>query len=141
MRDIHTVVIHYSATYPSDNHDIDDITVWHKERGMFGPGYHFIIKTDGVIQFGRPLDKVGAHVKGHNTGTIGICYIGGLVGHDEGGDTRTDEQKYALRWLIAALSTTLQKPLKVVGHRDLAATQCPGFDVQNETWPMTLQEI
>lgn len=141
MRHIHSIVIHYSATNYTTDFDVHDVTAWHLQRGFNDVGYHYIVKLDGTIQSGRPLDKVGAHVKGKNTGTIGICYIGGLISPEEATDTRTQAQKMALRYLVASLRTVLQRDLKVVGHNDLANTLCPGFSVTSEAWPMTFKEL
>lgn len=38
--------------------------------------WHFVIKKDGDLEFGRPVARSGAHVSGHNKDTIGICLIG-----------------------------------------------------------------
>jgi hypothetical protein len=75
--------------------------------------------------------EIGAHVGNQNAGKIGICCIGGLeraTGPNVGVDNRTMAQKVATLQLIRDIRTRWPKA-KVVGHRDLAATQCPGFDV------------
>lgn len=141
MRDLHTIVIHYTATKPDQLISVDTIRQWHKARGFDDIGYHFVIDQVGRIERGRPIGKTGAHVANHNTGTVGVCYVGGLVGPDKGADTRTPAQKRALRLLVASLRSTFGAHLKVVGHRDLAATQCPGFDVQSERWPRGLDDL
>jgi N-acetylmuramoyl-L-alanine amidase len=125
------VVVHYSATYEDQNLTRADIDKMHKARGWKGIGYHYVIRRNGMVEVGRPETQVGAHVGGQNSGKIGICCVGGLnraTGPNVGVDNRTPEQ-------IAALVTLIRDILKrhpgakVVGHRDLAATQCPGFDV------------
>ena len=140
MRKLDAIVIHYTATQPGRVVSLAEIDGWHRARGWAGIGYHFLISLDGVIERGRPVGKIGAHVGGHNTGTIGIAYVGGLVAPNVGADTRTPAQFRALRFLVASLRTTFG-PLDVVGHRDLAATQCPGFDVRGETWPRGLSDL
>ena len=80
------LIVHCSD---SDFGTVDDIDRWHKERGWKGAGYHFVItngvsssgkcynqKHDGVVQPGRPVNKSGAHCRGHNTTSLGICLIG-----------------------------------------------------------------
>ena len=130
---ISRLVIHYSATYPDQDLDVDDIREMHLARGFNDVGYHYVIKRDGTVQKGRPDNVVGAHVSGHNTGSLGICCIGGIeraTGPNVGVDNRTEAQKAATVKLVRSLLE--QHPgAQVVGHRDLAPTQCPGFDVRS----------
>lgn len=131
---ISRLIIHYSATYPDQDLDVNDIRKMHLARGFNDVGYHYVIKRDGTVQKGRPDNVVGAHVAGHNTGSLGICCIGGIeraTGPNVGVDNRTQAQKDATVLLVHDL---LRKhpTAQVVGHRDMpgAKTQCPGFDVQ-----------
>lgn len=131
MTKITHLVIHYSATYADQNLTVKDIDRMHRDRGWQMVGYHYVIRRDGVVERGRPETMVGAHVANQNTGKIGICCIGGLdraTGPNKGVDNRTPEQ---IESLIKLLRDLLKRypGAKVVGHRDLAATQCPGFDV------------
>lgn len=129
---IRRIVLHYSATYADQDFGVADIRRMHLARGFKDVGYHYIIRRDGHIEKGRPETVVGAHVKGHNTGSIGICCIGGLeraTGPDIGVDNRTEAQKRATVLLIRDLLTRYPGA-EILGHRDLAATQCPGFDVR-----------
>jgi N-acetylmuramoyl-L-alanine amidase len=124
------LVIHYSASYADQNLTVKDIDKMHKDRGWKGVGYHYVIRRDGVVERGRPETEVGAHVAGQNTGKIGICCIGGLeraTGPNKGVDNRTPAQIDSLIKLIRELLKRYPGA-KVVGHRDLANTQCPGFD-------------
>jgi len=91
--DITKAVIHHTAS-----HDVSAWTIdrWHKERGWDGIGYHFIIRKDGSIEEGRPLNKKGAHAVGRNT-WVGIA----LTGYD----VFTEEQKYSLKQLLRKLGT------------------------------------
>lgn len=127
------IVLHYSATYPDQDLGVADIDRMHKARGWAGVGYHYVIKRDGTVQKGRPDTTVGAHVSGHNTGSLGICCIGGIersTGPNVGVDNRTEAQKAATIRVVRDLLN--QHPgAQVVGHRDLSPTQCPGFDVRN----------
>ena len=131
---IKNIVLHYSATYPDQDLDVDDIRKMHLARGFNDVGYHYVIKRDGTVQKGRADNVVGAHVAGHNTGSLGVCCIGGIeraTGPNVGVDNRTQAQKDATVLLVQNLLKKHPKA-KVVGHRDLGPTQCPGFDVQ--TW-------
>ena len=130
MRRIDYIVIHCADTPKDKYFDIKDIRKWHvEERGWRDVGYHYIILLDGTIQLGRELKVVGSHVKGHNSKSIGICYIGGGGGLD----TRTTKQRASLVFLIATLKRTFKKAL-VLGHRDFQGVtkKCPSFDAKHE---------
>lgn len=109
------------------------INEWHHDRGFQnGIGYHYVVRRDGSIELGRPLEMIGAHVVGHNRHSIGICYEGGLNSFGEDADTRTPEQKVTLRKLLEELHRKFPKAL-IVGHRDLnPGKRCPCFDVVKE---------
>lgn len=141
MAKITHIVVHYSATYGDQNLTVKDIDRMHRDRGWKMVGYHFVIRRDGMIENGRPENTIGAHVGGQNTGKIGICWLGGLnraTGPDKGVDNRTAAQTDALIWLIRDLLKRYPDA-KVVGHRDLANTQCPGFDVP--AWWAKVQKV
>ena len=131
QRDIDYIVIHYTATPLESDFSAADIDAMHKRRGWAGIGYHKYIRKNGLIEKGRPLTVRGAHVKGHNHHSIGICYEGGVHAADPntGLDTRTDAQKEAMIRVIRELLARYPDA-QVIGHRDMpgAATQCPGFD-------------
>ena len=132
MRNIDKIIIHSAYTPAGREHDVDDIRAWHMARGWSDVGYHYIIKLDGTIQAGRPLDKIGAHTKGKNQGSIGICYIGGMSADDRSPeDTRTSNQKQALQQLVSGLNTTFGG-LTVHGHNEFSSKPCPCFDVSKE---------
>ena len=137
MRDINEIIVHCTATRPdwwqgkSTSEKVDEIRRWHVEdRGWRDIGYHYLIDRDGTVAKGRPVEQVGAHCKGHNTGTIGISLFGGHGSseRDKFSDNFTVEQNVALRELIANLSDTYGVK-KVTGHNQYAAKACPGFDV------------
>lgn len=131
MAKITHIVIHYAATYPDQDITAKTVDGWHKARGWKGIGYHWFIRRDGTVEQGRKETEVGAHVANQNTGKIGICWAGGIDRSDGGKVGRnnmTPAQESALIRLIKECLTRYPGA-KVVGHRDLAATQCPGFDV------------
>lgn len=73
------VVVHCSATPDNSKakYTAADIDAWHRARNFTnGIGYHRVIRRDGMIEVGRPLNMVGAHTKGYNSKSLGICYIG-----------------------------------------------------------------
>lgn len=130
------IVIHYSATPIERDFTAHDIDQMHRARGFSKIGYHYFIRKDGTVETGRDLSQpgrfeVGAHSKGENSVSVGICYEGGVRASSPnvGFDSRTDEQKIAM---VATVKKLLDRfPRAVVkGHRDMpgASTQCPGFD-------------
>ena len=95
-------------------------------------GYHFYITRDGEICQGRPLEKVGAHCRDHNTHSIGICYEGGLDIAGRPQDTRTLAQRGSLLALLRELRKRFPKAL-IVGHHDLnPMKECPCFNCIKE---------
>ena len=131
MTKVTHIVVHYSATYADQDLTVKDIDKMHRDRGWQMVGYHYVIRRDGTIERGRPESMVGAHVGNQNTGKLGICCIGGLeraTGPNKGVDNRTPQQ---VESLIKLIRDVLKRHpgAQVVGHRDLAPTQCPGFDV------------
>lgn len=131
MRAINRIIVHCSATPEGRDNNARDIKSWHKAKGWSDIGYHFVIKLDGTIETGRPIQRRGAHCKGKNTGSIGICYIGGVDSNMKAKDTRTDAQRSSLRELLLKLKGKYPKVV-INGHRDFAAKACPSFDATSE---------
>ena len=131
-RSVSLLIIHCSATLPGQRVSVQDIDRWHRQRGFDCIGYHFYITVDGTIWTGRPLSQVGAHCKGYNAHSIGICYEGGLDEEGRPCDTRTLLQKAALVALINKLRE-LYPAADVVGHNDLNLHKaCPCFSAVEE---------
>ena len=80
MRKIDLIVIHCSATRADRSLTPDDLETQHRRRGFNGTGYHYYIRKDGTVHLTRPIERIGAHVKGFNLNSVGICYEGGLDG-------------------------------------------------------------
>lgn len=131
MRTINKIIIHCSATIEGQSITANTIDQWHKKRGWRGIGYHYVIGLDGLIEYGRMVDEIGAHVKGLNADSIGICYIGGLNANKEPKDTRTIEQKESLLDLLKTLKR-LHPDATIHGHREFANKACPCFDANKE---------
>lgn len=131
-RKIDKIIIHCSATPEGRDISVETIRDWHLKRGWSDIGYHYVIDLEGKVYAGRPIEKTGAHVKGHNTGSIGICYVGGV---EEDGktpkDTRTKDQKAALDNLLFIL-TDIFANVTIHGHNEFSSKACPSFDVQAE---------
>ncbi|MDU1889524.1 MAG: N-acetylmuramoyl-L-alanine amidase [Dysgonomonas sp.] len=131
MRKINKIILHCSATKEGQHFTVKDIDRWHRARGFAKIGYHFVIYLDGSVHQGRQLDEAGAHTKGHNSRSIGICYIGGVDADGNPKDTRTPEQVTALHALVAGLRACFAEAT-VHGHYEFAAKACPSFDVEEE---------
>lgn len=134
MRPITEIIIHCTGTVPSDNTTVEAVRKYHKEKlGWKDIGYHYLIYTDGSINVGRPIDQVGAHCKNHNTGTIGICYVGGKAPDGKTNkDTRSVAQIAAIKQLVSSLKVCFPSIKKVSGHYMYSSKPCPCFDVQKE---------
>tara|TARA_R110001632_G_C11350460_1_gene418356 strand:- start:2848 stop:3282 length:435 start_codon:yes stop_codon:yes gene_type:complete len=132
MRTIENFIIHCSATPEGRDVTVDTIRRWHLKRGWSDVGYHFICLLDGTIKKGRPQEKIGAHTKGKNNHSIGICYIGGMDENMEHSkDTRTEAQKKSLVRLLLNLKSEHCDAV-VNSHKDFSNKACPSFDATKE---------
>lgn len=133
MRKIDELIWHCAATPEGREVSVEEIRQWHLDRGWRDIGYHKLVHLDGTVSEGRPESEIGAHVRGHNTGTIGYCYVGGVDANDvkKAKDTRTPQQKKTmLRLTKAAIKKHDLK--RVSGHHDYAAKACPSFPARAE---------
>ena len=96
-RMVDLIVIHCSATKETSRLTPLALDRMHRQRGFNGCGYHYYIERDGKINSMRPSEKVGAHARGYNAHSLGICYEGGLDKNGRAADTRTERQKVSLR--------------------------------------------
>jgi N-acetylmuramoyl-L-alanine amidase len=147
--DLVWIVIHYSATPIERDFTAADIDQMHRLRGFNEIGYHYFIRKDGTVEKGRDMDQPGrfeqgAHSKGENAASIGICYEGGVSASapNTGYDTRTRAQRVAMEALILTLLDRFPRAI-VEGHRDMpgAATQCPGFDARGWWSDVTARRV
>jgi len=140
-RGICSLVVHCAATPNGRPHTASDIDRWHGERGfarlpeaadahrpdLRHIGYHYVIRLDGVVEEGRSIDEIGAHVAGYNHHSIGLCLIGT--------DRFTLAQWDSLRQSVLGLRQRFAG-IGIIGHRQINPHKtCPGFDVR--TWLMT----
>ena len=125
------IIIHCSATREGQDIKAADIKRWHKERGFDDIGYHYVIDLDGTIEKGRDESLVGAHCKGHNATSIGICYVGGCDKNMKPKDTRTPEQRRSMLSLVRKLVNKYKIPVtQIWAHHDFDKhKECPSFDV------------
>lgn len=134
-KDVKYIVIHCSDTTPNMDIGAKEIDLWHKQNGWDGIGYHLVIRRNGTVEPGRPLDRAltpgwqlhpGAHVAGYNSVSIGVCIVGG------GGRDRPNftSAQWASLAIVTNFLTLCFPAAKILGHRDLDPHKdCPCFDV------------
>jgi len=132
-RKINKIILHCSSTREGQDISVDTIREWHVDgRGWSDIGYHYIVSIDGQIEEGRPIDRSGAHTKGKNKSSIGVCYIGGVETDGRTPkDTRNAEQLIAIANLLDALME-MYPDATLHGHNEFSNKACPSFDVQKE---------
>jgi N-acetylmuramoyl-L-alanine amidase len=126
------IAVHCSATGPQADIGKAEIDRWHRAQGWNGIGYNFVIRRDGTLETGRPMEAVGAHVQGFNETSVGICLVGGVAADGKTPeDNFTAAQKDTLASLVRTLKGVYPKAT-VQGHRDFpkVAKACPSFDVK-----------
>ena len=132
MRKINYIVVHCSATREGHVLTPEALESEHRRRGFRTTGYHYYIRRDGTVLGTRSLELPGAHCRGHNKYSIGICYEGGLDAACCPKDTRTLEQRGSLLALLRELRRQFPKAL-IVGHHDLnPMKECPCFSCTKE---------
>ena len=119
---IKLLVVHCSDTDNNKNIDVTDIHKMHLNFGWDGIGYHKVILRSGKIENGRPEYWIGAHVKGKNKFSLGVCLIGR--------DKFTKKQFISLENILKKWKLLYPNAV-IVGHRDTGKTKktCPNFDV------------
>ena len=126
------IVIHCSATRADQEITADHIRRWHvDDNGWSDIGYHWVIERDGKLQHGQHAQARGAHVRGRNHESIGICLIGGIDQHGNPEDNFTPEQWLVLEMLIEVLQVRYPAA-RVVGHYYFNPYKtCPNFVVEH----------
>jgi N-acetylmuramoyl-L-alanine amidase len=127
------LVVHCSATRPSQDIGVKEIRSWHKNQSWADCGYHYVIRRDGKVEKGRAENLVGSHVAGRNANSIGICMVGGVNQKDfqKAENNFTKEQFASLKTLLQGLVKKYPGTV-VLGHRDFpnVAKACPSFDAR-----------
>ena len=103
MRKIDLIIIHCSATRADSDFSAQDVDTAHRYRGFSSWGYHYYIRKSGQVELMRSEDVPGAHARGYNAKSLGVCYEGGLDVNGRPADTRTLRQKEAMHPLVAKL--------------------------------------
>ncbi len=136
------IVIHCSATRATMDVGVQEITQWHIQRGFDTLGYHYVIRRNGELQNGRRESAIGAHVRGHNANSIGICLVGGVDDNNRPENNFSNPQFATLTELVRQLKQRYPTA-RILGHRDLSPDKngdgkipsneftkaCPSFDV------------
>jgi len=141
MRQIKRIIIHFSYTPPSMDIGVNEIRNWHMApkphgNGWRDIGYHFVIRRNGVVENGRPVEQQGAHTLGQNVDSIGIVLIGGKKENENDWECNyTSCQWRALDRLCRDL--VIKYGIKdISGHKDWAARGCPGFNAREWAVPL-----
>ena len=132
-RTIKEIIVHCTATPEGRVETVQSIRNMHKAKGWSDIGYHYLIGLNGERWEGRNVNLIGAHCEGHNSNSIGVCYVGGVDKKMQAKDTRTEKQKDALVALLNDLRKLYPKA-KIYGHRDFdkKGKACPSFDATKE---------
>lgn len=132
MRKINELIWHCTATPEGREVSVAEIDAWHKARGWTGIGYHKVVHLDGSVSSGRPESRVGAHVAGRNSGTLGYVYVGGMSKDmKKAKDTRTAAQKRTMERLSRE-AVEKYGLTAISGHSDYANKACPCFPARAE---------
>ena len=129
-REVHEVVVHHSVSATTTT--AEQIRAWHKARGFSEPGYHWLLreKSPGVWEIVDLRDEAlqGAHARGHNPHSLGICVAGDYTRGPLSQGAR-DRLLGLLIWLCRQLALG---PDQVRGHKETQRpgyTECPGFSM------------
>jgi len=135
MRDIDLIVVHCSATKLGKHVNAAVIRGWHtsKPKNWSDIGYHNVILPSGTLETGRPLEKAGAHVRGHNANSIGICMVGGLDDRGQPKNNFTPAQFTTLRAYLDTL-VHMYPNARIVGHRDLSPDSDGDGEIEEWEW-------
>jgi len=131
-RQINKIIVHCTATPEGRDVTVDEIRRWHvEERNWSDIGYHWIVTLNGTLEKGRPEHIQGAHAKGFNKNSIGLCYVGGVDEDMKPKDTRTEGQKGTIKCILEDLKGRYPNA-EIIGHRDVSSKACPSFDAKAE---------
>lgn len=141
MRKLTHIVIHCTATPASMDIGADRINEWHLTKGWSGIGYHFVVKRDGTVEDGRPIERAGAHVKGFNAESIGVALVGGVsdADHTKSENNFPDVQIVEALRFVHNLRKEHNIPIEnVMGHKEVIAQithgspkDCPVYPMEN----------
>lgn len=140
-RPITEVIAHWTASYTNQDWGSEKVHELHQQRGFSGIGYHYVIKRDGTLQRGRPLERRGAHSKayGHNNYSIGVSMAGGYNCPSNtpspnryiSADSLTTQSLATFEWFMRCFYDVFPGG-QTYGHNDTSdlGKVDPGFDCQ-----------
>ncbi|WP_449029661.1 N-acetylmuramoyl-L-alanine amidase [Prevotella melaninogenica] len=131
MRNIKYIAVHCTASHQSMT--IEGLKQEFKRKGWINPGYHYVVSPDGKITRLLDEEKVSNGVKGFNSVSINVAYIGGIDTNGKPIDNRTDAQKASLRSLLKMLHK--KYPTAVIqGHRDFSPDLNKDGKITSNEW-------
>ena len=136
---IKKLVVHHSAS-PGATTKKSDIDKWHKQRGFSQIGYHKVIEIDGQVVNGRPETTQGAHAKGTNHDSLGVC----VVGNFENASPTANQISSLVKVLIEWCKKYKLKSTDIYGHTNAPGgttkTSCPGRNLAAQL-PLIKQKV
>ena len=120
-RNIRKIILHHSASPVATT--VEQINQWHLDRGWSGIGYHYVCVEDGSIKKGRNINRIGAHTKGQNKDSIGVCITGNFQDY-HCPKPRFDKLMSFIQKLIDKHSLSWND---VYYHQQFGNTLCCGF--------------
>lgn len=144
MAKLKYLVIHCTATAAGREVSSSEIRRWHTDpvskggRGWKQVGYTDMIHLDGGVErlVGNNEDgnvdpwEITNGVAGYNSVSRHMVYVGGIDNRTgKAADTRTPEQMKALERYVLDFHRRMPD-VKIIGHNEIAAKDCPCFDVQ-----------
>ena len=143
MRGIKRIFVHCTAG--SQRQTVADLQAEFKRKGWKNPGYHYVIQADGTVKQLLGEQFVSNGVKGYNSTSVNVAYMGGIDADGKAVDNRTDAQKASLITLLKELKGRYPNA-EIMGHRDISPDtngngivdpwerikECPCFDAKEE---------
>lgn len=114
------IVIHTAAA-DRPGVTFEEIRRWHLDQGWSDIGYHWVIEDDGTLRAGRPENRQGAHAKGLNDRSIGVC----VTGHGDVSDFNAGQYKTLLIYISHLLWLYDLTIDRVIGHREIERAGAP----------------
>ena len=131
MRNIKYIAVHCTASHQSMT--IEGLKQEFRRKGWVNPGYHYVVLPDGKIAQLLNEDKISNGVKGFNSVSINVAYIGGIDTNGKPTDNRTIAQKASLRSLLKILHK--KYPTAVIqGHRDFSPDLNKDGKITSNEW-------
>lgn len=140
-RDITEVVVHWTETHTDKNIGSEEINKYHLDLDLDGIGYHYVIRRDGSLQRGRPVNIEGQHspINNHDQRSIGIVFVGGI---NVPSGTPNPENFLSVQSLTRSQLNTFDHFCRsfyavfpggqIVGHSEIDEEEVdPGFEVTN----------